>query len=279
MTLITSISLDHTPILGNTLREIAGEKGGIIKPGVPVVLAPQAGEARERLLEIALEKGAPAVEVEKHYPYRLVSQSLSGQVIEVGGAAISPPIQLQFPLVGEHQSANAVTALAALQSADRAGLRIPLSAIQAGFARVSWAGRFEIVQESPLVVLDAAHNPDSAEKLAKTLDQLLPGKKVVLVFGASGDKDVSVFLQHVLPRTRVLIATQSLHPRAMPPGAIRASLPDTEVPVIETETIEQGMNTAFQYAGDDQVILVTGSVFVVGAAREVLGLPIQSNGG
>ncbi|HEX7972996.1 MAG TPA: folylpolyglutamate synthase/dihydrofolate synthase family protein, partial [Anaerolineales bacterium] len=203
VSVIASISYDHTNILGNTLSEIAAEKAGIIKPGVPVVVSPQKEEARQVVERIAAERGSNLIQVGRDYLFSQVSHSLNGgqelliwpasqqssvdAYMESGGSQGRGPTRLKIPLLGYHQVENAATAYAALQVARENGIPIDEAAIQAGFARVSWPGRFEVLQRNPPVVIDSAHNRDSALKLRLALDDYFPGWPVVLVFGASED--------------------------------------------------------------------------------------------
>ena len=177
---ITSISYDHTKILGNTLTEIAGEKGGIIKQGVPVVVAPQKEEARQKLEQIATERNAPLIQVGKDILFAADSHSLSGQTflvwtpgeqplvdefIESAGRDLWSPLRFHIPLLGFHQVENAATAYAALKTAEKFGLILSQEAYEKGFAGVEWPGRMEILHQHPLVVIDSAHNRYSALRL------------------------------------------------------------------------------------------------------------------
>ncbi len=268
VSVITSISIDHVPILGHTLAEIAGEKAGIIKPGVPVVMAPQRDEAKLKITETARSQSAPLIGVGDEVKFEGVRRSLDGQFLRVW---INPDqkMELEIPLLGDHQLENAATAWAALQIAHEQGLGLRGDAIQKGFAATSWPGRFEILQRTPFVILDAAHNPDSAQKLRRTLEQTLPGRPLVLVFGASGDKAVPEFLRAFAGAAHLLIATRSEHPRALAPASIAEMAAALGIPVMVTQSIETALAEARARVPAGGVVLVTGSVFVVGAARAV----------
>ena len=282
---ITSISYDHVQILGNTLSEIAGEKGGIIKPNRPVVIAPQKEEARLKLAQIAEERNAPLIQVGRDYLYAADSHSLEGQsflvwtpdeqalvdaYVESGGRDIWSPFRLKIPLLGFHQVENAATAYAALKTAEKFGVKISQSAYRKGFAEVKWPGRMEIMRRNPPIVVDSAHNRYSALRLRQAIDDYFPGLPVLMVFGVSEDKDLEGIFQELLPRVRRVIATQSVHPRAMDADQLvhlahrfgrssEAILP-----------IEDALDKALNEAGEESVILITGSVFVAAAARELL---------
>ncbi|MDH5506041.1 MAG: Mur ligase family protein, partial [Anaerolineae bacterium] len=268
VSVITSISLEHTYILGNTLAAIAAEKAGIIKQGVPVVSAPQRDEARSVIVDTARKMQAPCDVVDQHYAFESKDLSLAGQVVEIWPID-DPAAKAALPvrLLGAHQAENAATAYATLQAARQAGLEIEEHAIQQGFAQATWPGRFEVMQLEPAVVIDCAHNPYSAQALVRTLDEYFPGKEIILLFGVSEDKDAAQILVELLPRVNEVITVQSLHPRAMPAEplaeiAAGVGLQARAVPII-AQALEQALETASQQA----VVLVTGSVFVAAAAR------------
>ena len=158
VSVITSLSYDHMAVLGNTLAQIAGEKAGIIKPGRPVVSAPQKEEALEVLMRIAKERNSPFTLIGRDFAFRSLSHTLDGQALELVDKLQSSAITVQLPLLGIHQVENAATAYAALQNS---GLNIPDGTIQKGFAEVRWPARFEVVRREPPVIFNSAHNQDS----------------------------------------------------------------------------------------------------------------------
>src|SRR5271157_3032073 len=161
ISVITSLSYDHMAVLGNTLALIAGEKAGIIKPGVSVVSAPQKDEALVVLVRIAQECNAPFTLVGRDITYKALSHSLDGQSLQVSD------LLLNIPLLGIHQIENAVTAYTALKAS---GLKISDDQIRKGFAEVKWPARFEVVRREPPVIFDSAHNQDSFARLRQALD-------------------------------------------------------------------------------------------------------------
>jgi dihydrofolate synthase / folylpolyglutamate synthase len=267
--IITSISFDHMAVLGDTLPQIATEKAGIIKPGVPVVIAPQTGDARQAIIQIASQLNTPLIQVDRDYRFEPLSQSLDGQSFRIWPQARpQESIQLSIPLLGRHQIENAATAYAALRRLGDSRLLVKEKAIQEGFASTVWPGRFEIVRRQPPVVLDCAHNQDSAHRLRQALDDYFPGWPIVLVFGASEDKNVSGMFAELLPRVREVIATQSIHPRAMSPAHLVELARVYGVGVSDVPTVEEALTKALQVAGNDALLLVTGSIFVVAGVRE-----------
>jgi dihydrofolate synthase/folylpolyglutamate synthase len=284
VSVMTSISYDHTYLLGETLAEIAGEKGGIIKPGVPVVMSPQKDEARQVIERISRERNAPFIQVGRDYLFSLQAGSLEGQTLLVWPAAEqahldgavesvadlgSEPVQLFIPLLGYHQVENAATAYAALQVARTRGLEVNESAIYQGFEQVVWPARFEILQRNPTLIIDSAHNRDSALKLRLALDDYFPGIPVVLLFGASEDKDIAGMFAELMPRVNQMIATKSVHPRAIEPEKLVELAQQYNRPARAVSEIEQAVEIALETAAGEAIVLATGSIFVAAAVREV----------
>ncbi|MFZ3070198.1 MAG: folylpolyglutamate synthase/dihydrofolate synthase family protein, partial [Anaerolineaceae bacterium] len=271
VSVITPISYDHTAVLGSTLTEIAYEKGGIIKPGKPVVMAPQQPEAKAELMRIALERQSPLTLVEQAYQFEENSHSLTYQkmTLQRAGDGIlekqppslaAKPLKLSLPLLGFHQVQNAATAVAALDIVTQNGFTITRRDIQAGFKQVFWPARFEILRKDPPVVIDSAHNGDSMRRLRQTLDEYFPSQKFILIFGASADKELDAMLEEILPRMEQVITTQSTHPRAADAQSLAKLIQAYAVPVQAITPAEGALGVALELAGKDTGILVTGSI-------------------
>ncbi len=284
ISVITSISYDHTHILGDTLTQIAFEKAGIIKPGKPVVIAPQNREARQVIEEVASKRNAPITVVGKDVLYAPSVHSLEGQslllwnsneqemvnrYINSGGMHDWEPLRITIPLLGYHQVENAATAYAVVEQLILNGFKIRLSDILNGFNNVEWPARFEILRKKPPVIIDGAQNQDSALKLRLAIDDYIPGYPVILVFGASEDKDVGGMFKDLLPRVSKLIATQSNHPRAMEAQNILELAQPHGTPAIASTPLEEAFKYAINMAGMEYAVVVAGSLFVAAAAREV----------
>jgi dihydrofolate synthase/folylpolyglutamate synthase len=267
VSVITSLSYDHTQILGDTLAKIAFEKAGIIKPGIPVVSSPQEEEARLVLEEVAHERGCRLIYAGRDFEVQGLEHTLNYQRFRVRFSEESAPVVLTIPFLGDHQVQNAATAYAALRTADVQGLTIPQQAIIDGFARASWPARFEILQQNPPVVLDCAHNRDSARKLRLTVREYFPDKPILLVFGASEDKDITGMFSELLPWISELIVVKSFHPRAIDPEILRELAAPYTVPVHIIPEIVDAFREAERLAGREKLILVTGSIFVAAAVR------------
>ncbi len=266
VSVITNISLDHTSILGDTLAEIAGEKGGIIKPGVPVVSAPQQPEALEVLKKLASDRKSDFELVGKDIRYEMTHQSLDGQTFHLMRRE-GTDLSLTTRLLGRHQVENAVTAFAALQEADRTGFPVPEQAVGEGFANVSWPGRFEVFGGEPVLVFDGAHNRYSARMLVSALEDYFPGQPVALVFGASEDKDIAGMFAELLPKTAHLLLVRADHPRAASLAQLAELASGYSCPVSAIDHPKDFYHAAKTRIGSEGVISVTGSLYVVGQLR------------
>jgi len=269
VSVITSISYDHTLLLGNTLTEIAREKSGIIKTGIPVVVSPQEGEARVVIDRITCDHSSRLIQVGRDVLYKEISHSLEGQTFQVWSADDKrEPVSLSIPLLGSHQVVNAATAYASLDVFTQQGFSVGLNDIINGFTKTFWPGRFEIVQKSPAVILDCAHNRDSALKLRLSLEEYFPGKSILLIFGASEDKDIQGMFSELTPLVKEVMFVKSFHPRAIEPIKLEEMLRPFRLSADVTENIPDALEKATQLAGDSSVVVVTGSIFVVAEARK-----------
>ena len=290
ISVITSISYDHTQILGNKLSKIAYEKGGIIKPGRPVVVAPQKDEVFKKLEELSIERSAPLIRVGKDFLFAADNHSLDGQnmfvwtpeeqplvddYIESGGMEDWTPLRIKIPLLGYHQVVNAATAYAALMTTNKIGLKINSEVIVRGFAQTHWPGRFDLLRRQPPVIIDCAHNRDSALKLRLAVDDYFPGLPMILVFGASADKDIGGMFDELLPRSSKVITTQSIHPRAIDAKELLELVHQRGYSAQAVVPIEEALKVALKEAGDEAIIIITGSIFVAAAARAVWSILIE----
>lgn len=275
VSIITPISYDHTAILGDTLAQIATEKVGIVKPGVPAVSAPQSPEALAVIEATCRERGAPFTLVGRDWTWQLGSFTLDGQSFAVR----DPDGQWRegwLPLLGGHQVVNATTALAAL--ALLPGVRLAPEATARGLAAVRWPGRLEILGRSPLVVADSAHNGDSAEKLRAALQTYCPHDRLLLVLGCSADHVTPELLRAMLGGTAWAIATRSRHVRAADPAWLQACAAELGFAVETGLSVPESLERALAMAGPGDLICCTGSVFVAAEARAAWlarqGLPL-----
>lgn len=299
---ITTLGMDHTEILGDTIGEITREKAGILKPGVPAVYAPQEPAAEAVLREVGEGVGAPlrqtaevtAVLGGPHTPEVPSTGGVSGPPVaqspgpETGGeaAGVRPlhgqPVQqvaarlgrdtltLELALFGEHQRTNLAVALGLVEILREQGYAIADEAVVAGARNVHWPGRLQIVSERPTVLLDVAHNEAAAQALAAALPQMVQCERLIAVLGLSAEKDAAAFCRVLAPLVDVAILTQARISRALPVDDLahlsRGLWRHYEV----KPDVRQALARAREMAGDRDCILVTGSFYVVGEVVEAL---------
>ena len=264
---VTSIGLDHQEHLGTTLEAIAGEKAGIIKPGMVIVTGPMPAEAFAVIRRVAAERGA-----------RLLPATLDATVdaaVADGRATltIDTPADRYGPLTlalrGTHQIGNALVAVRLLEGVRETGIFLPGDAIERGLATVSWPARLEVIRlEGRRVLLDAAHNVEGAQALAAYLGRWHP-ERPPLVVGVMRDKDVEGILAALLPVTSHVVVTQAATPRALPANELRDRV--LAVDAARRVTIETDPAYALDRAlADADTACVAGSIFVAGAVRDAL---------
>lgn len=261
---ITSISYDHTQLLGDTLSLIAREKAGVIQPGALVVSAPQVPEAMTMIEEVCEGRRAELVVVgEEEYRWQPGRATLRGQFFELHGE------RCWIPLLGRHQLANATTAWAAVDGLEeRGGLSVPFPARREGLRNTHWPGRLEILGDNPFLVVDSAHNGDSASKLRAALQDFFPGRGVILIFGASADHPFTDALQELLPVAHQIIVTRSRHPRAASPETLSQVVTSLGFQPSTVPDVPAALEVALENAEANDLVCVTGSIFTVADARE-----------
>jgi dihydrofolate synthase/folylpolyglutamate synthase len=265
VSVITSLSYDHMAVLGDTLAKIAGEKAGIIKPGVPLVSSPQKQEALEVLVKVSAERQSPMTLVGLDVLYAAGEHSLDGQTFEIWAPGL-PHSTFSTPLLGAHQVENAVTAYAALKAS---GLDLEDAHIRAGFGNVSWPCRFELAsRENPTLIFDSAHNEDSFERLAHTIQSYFPGKKVVLILGISEDKHLEAMLTAMKGIISRLVITRADHPRALEVEKIVETAKKVTGRYETAAPVEAALARALEISRETGDIIVSaGSMFVTAEVK------------
>jgi len=258
---ITRIGLEHTKYLGSTLEAIAGEKAGIIKPGVPVVAIDQEDKVIDVLRRTSHERGAPLKVVGRDVGYEVLSSTLDGTEVHIEelGATV------RVPLLGRYQGANCAVACGVIAELMRRGIYVPDEAIVSGLAKVRWPGRMEIVSRSPTIMFDVTHTPDGAREVASEVRRLVGGG-LVLVMGVLDDKDLGGIAAHFGPLARTAVAAAPDTPRAFPPGTVAEALRPYCPSVEEMPSVARALDRAMELASPDDAILVTGSLYTVGEA-------------
>jgi len=245
---ITPISLDHTKILGNNLKQIAREKAGIIKnTKQKMVIAPQDEVVMEILKDRCREFG-----IEPRIVHPMEHKHIN------------------IALKGEHQITNASCALGVMEILNQQGVVVSQEATEEGLKKVRWQGRFEVVKERPVVVLDGAHNPASAQALAKTVLDEYQRRRVVLILGLSADKDILATCEPLKLITGCVILTKASHSRSYTFTRQEAHDIFTGKEWFLTDKVEDALDLALSKANKEDVIVITGSLFVVAEARGIL---------
>jgi dihydrofolate synthase/folylpolyglutamate synthase len=289
VSVIGDVSLDHQKFLGNTVAEIAREKAGIIRAGGAVVTLPQQPEANDVIGNAILERGARAVSAVPFVPpvspaaestqYRVpgtektVAKLVSRYPLQVLGREIL----VETPLVGRHQLRNVALAVAAAEELHRQGFSITAEAVERGIRETHWPGRFQVVPgtaESPEMVLDVAHNPAGAWALRSTLSAFYEERPLTFVFGAMRDKAIGEMAEILFPLAERVVITRAENPRSATPEEIRAAAMRTFVEMTDAVEVGTALARARSLAGPTGVVVVTGSIYVVGEAMRHLGVRI-----
>lgn len=269
VSVITSISLDHVNVLGDTIEKIATAKAGIIKDGVPCVIGPQAESDAMRVFEqVTLERNSKMISTADTYTWEMGCSDIHGQDITLTGT--DGTYYLRTPLLGDYQAENVATAVAAIEVLIEKGYEIPREAISAGVREVSWPGRFEVFRRrGKTIVADGAHNPYSIGKLVQNLRSYVEFDGVVLVYGAlSGHSAVDMLseLSGLEPR---VIAVHSRHPRSSHSNVIGDTIRSLDMDLImQTDTVSEGFGHAIDIAGENDLVLCTGSLAIVAEVLE-----------
>jgi dihydrofolate synthase/folylpolyglutamate synthase len=266
VSVITTISFDHTAVLGNTLALIAAEKAGIIKPGVPVVIGPQSPEAWQVLARVAANNHCFLADSSKEYSLTPLEKDLSGQHFIASPRSGQKGISLKIPLLGQHQVENALNALCALRYS---GLALSQQQVIDGFAAVKWPCRFEIFQQNPTLIFDSAHNEDAFRRLGQTVRAYFPRKKIVLILGISEDKHLSEMIDQVEDLMDTLLLTRSFHPRALPVEELAAKLANRRFAIESHQSTASALLRALEIAQKDgSIVISAGSMFVTAEVKE-----------
>ncbi len=276
ISVLTSISLDHVEILGPTVGAIAEEKADIIKVGRPSISAPQPAEAMAVIRRVAAERQS-LLRVATEDAARWITCGDRPELHTARGLLAD----LRPALAGAHQRLNAAVAATALDAlAEHGTLDVPLEAVREGIERVVWPGRFELLAGSPPIVLDGAHNVESAIRLREALGEELGARRRIFILGIAADKDVPGIVAELCAgddrglRPRV-IATRAGHPRAADPSQIAELAAAAGAATSTVSNVLEAIASARREAGVEDVIVVTGSLYTVAEAREVLGLAVH----
>lgn len=270
VSLICSISLDHTKYLGNTLSAIAGEKAGIIKSGCPVVLYSQEKEVEETVEAVAERRNAPICKPD-FSSIRVQSTSLNGQRFTWTDAEGKTwPISLS--MMGDYQMPNAIMALSAITLLRKNGkIALDDDVILRGLQKTAWKGRFEKVLDSPLTILDGAHNPGGARLFAQSVKDFLGDRQLVMVLGILADKEIDKMLDLFLPLAKHVVTLTPDNPRAMPASELAEEIRQRGREATPCESLEEAWSAAKNYCTtQNSAVVFVGSLYMIGHVRTYL---------
>lgn len=270
---ITPLSYEHTDKLGNTLEEIAFEKCGIIKNGSICVSAPQEKSALKVIEDVCRQRSSKLFVVGKDIFFEEVSSSYREEIFNISGV-FNKYQMLCSNLIGSHQMINAAVAVGVIEALKVHGINIAADAVKKGIENAKWEGRLEVISEKPFVIIDGAQNRASARCLADAIKKLFKFNKLILVLGVSKDKDLNGILEELLPIADSLYLTRAnVSARALDPARIKTAIEKIERnarnPTLTT-SVKEAVNGALLKANKDDLIMITGSLFVAGEARECL---------
>ncbi len=272
---ITNVEMEHREYLGDTIEKIAYEKAGVIKPGVPLITTEKKPDIAGYIEGVCRERGAPMYLLGRDFKFEpkearwdgdrfVQTMDYSGPGGEIKGLAI--------PLIGPHQLENAAAAACALMLMSDRGVRVDISGLREGFRRVRWEGRLEVVSTHPLVVLDGAHNTASAVRLAESVRESFNGryKRLILVLGVLADKDFDGMIDALGPLADLLVLTSADYGRAVKADELSARVSGLRAEVSVKTPVSKAVTWACGKAGRDDMVLITGSLYVVGEAKACL---------
>ncbi|MDD3243095.1 MAG: bifunctional folylpolyglutamate synthase/dihydrofolate synthase [Eubacteriales bacterium] len=262
---ITSIDLEHTKVLGNTVEQIAFEKGGIIKPHIPCALSPAlTPHIQEYLTALAQERGAPVLSPGAWHVTPL-RDTLDGQTLCVEGPEHYPA--LHTCQLGAYQRENLLCALMLLHALKEQGFALPGEAVARGIAQMRWPGRMEVYRRSPLILIDGAHNPQGAASLAAAMAHYLPGQKPLLLTGVLSGKDVAGIARQFASFAGEVWITKPESERALPGEVIAEAYAVLGVPTRLFATVEDALRAAM---ATSRPLIIAGSLYLAGQARTLL---------
>lgn len=271
---ITSISLDHTATLGDTVELIAAEKAGIIKPRVPIVVAPQVEEAMAVFRRVAEERQAPLVDVAASISCTPVHADLDGQSFQVGG--LRGRYDLWMPLLGDYQLENAGAVVAVAETLAGRGFTVSAQSIVEGLRQVRWPARFQVLsREGPALVVDGAHNPYSMKRLVHALRSYFDFQRVLAIFGGLSGHSASGMLAELAELAPQVAAVRSRHPRSAPSAIIAEAVAHQGLPLLlVSEDIAGATRRVLEIAGEGDLVVATGSLSVAAEVIEAVeGIP------
>ncbi len=262
---ITNVGLEHTEYLGSTLEAIATNKSGIIKPGCSAVCYDGEKVVTDVVRSVCAEKNVPLTCVD-FSQLRPIGQGLDGQRFAYRG------VEYSIPLLGRHQMYNTATVLDTVEALRKRGWKIPDKCVHIGLRLTVWPARFEVLRRDPLCILDGGHNPQCAQALTASLDELLPGRKAVFLMGILADKDYSQVIDMILPYAREFYTLTPLNPRALSAEDLAAELRRRGAAATACTEPDEAIDKVIASAGKDGLVVIFGSLYLAGAVRTAFQL-------
>jgi dihydrofolate synthase/folylpolyglutamate synthase len=263
ISIITNIGREHTKQLGDVIPQIANEKAGIVKRGVPTITAVEQPEAFGAIRAVCAQRKSELIRVQNGSSYSISDSSIYGSIFNFFSNSLECH-HLELNLAGEHQVRNAVTTLTALQKLAELGWCVGEESIRRGLRKVNWRARLEVFGTKPLVLLDVAHNPPGMKALIQTLDQLFPERRIVFVFGVMEDKDHETMLEEICKKAEFLLLTKPNYKRAAEPEDLKEMVIKMDIPFEIVPEINQAYLHALKKTKTDGIVCITGSHFTVG---------------
>jgi len=286
LSIITSISLDHTLILGDTIDKIAYEKAGIIKAGIPVVMFPQQKESEDVIDRVCKEKRCKLIKISRDSSVYLGKENLHNiESILIDGSVhncdkvitqkmkvhtLNNEYIIDLSLLGKHQLLNCSVAVHAIEELMEQGAIINKEDIIAGLKKVKWPARLEVMNKRPLVVIDGAHNIDGIEKLTQSIDMYFTYNKIILILGILADKQVEEMIKTIIPKASRVITVTPHSERAELCEALKVQVEKYTTSCEAIEDYELAYKKALSYCEDGDLLLVSGSLYMVGDMRKII---------
>ena len=279
ISVITDIDFDHQKFLGDTLPEIAHEKAGIMRPKGTVVLLPQHPLVNDALGREIVERDTRAISAVKHMPSLAPGAQDYGSSIALSRrsrfplAVMGQEIAVDFPLLGRHQLRNLALAITAAEQLNHCGFRISAEHVEKGIRDTRWPARLQVIPPEdglPEIVLDVAHNPAGAWALRSALSTFYEDRPLTFIFGAMRDKAIGEIASILFPLAERVIATHAENPRAATPQEIAEFGAHTHTEILKEDTVRSALERARQLAGSHHVVVITGSIYIVGEALGIL---------
>lgn len=266
LAVITSVSMDHMRFLGNTLEEIAAQKAGILKPGVPVVCAEQRPEVRKVIADRAAALNCPLLAAERS-GITSVKYGLERQRFSYGGYS-----GLEISLAGKYQIENGALAVEALKVLNECGFPVAEEKLRQGLRQTAWAGRFTLVGKKPCFIVDGAHNEDAAGRLAESLEFYFTNKRIIYIMGVLKDKEYEkmIGLTHSLA-DQIITVTPPDNPRALPAYELAREVKKVHSGVTAVDSLEEAVEMARLLAGKEDVIIAFGTLSFAGRLMKIMG--------